>query len=231
MLDNLKIVAFDADDTLWENETLFREAERKVASLLEDYGDYDYVSAELYKTESGNMEKYGFGAKAYMLSMIETAVRISSGKVTGNQIQGIISTGKEILDNPATPYPGVVETLSRLKESGRYTLAVLTKGDLLDQEKKLKRSGLGKYFDIVEIVSDKSDDAYARLLSERNALPEEFMMVGNSFKSDIDPVLRMGGYGIHIPAKVLWKLEHTEEYSHPRLFNVESISDILPILL
>lgn len=229
MIEGLKVIAFDADDTLWSNEPLFREAERKVAEKLSEYGDFQYISDELYKIEFKNMEDYGFGAKAYVLSMIENAIKLSGGKVTADKIGFIIESGREILHNPATPLPGVVETLSALQEDGRYTLALLTKGELDVQEKKIERSGLGKYFSHIEIVSNKSQREYMVLCDKLGIGPENLMMVGNSFKSDIEPVLQLGGWGVHIPAETLWKLEHTEEYDHPRLFRANSINDIMNI--
>lgn len=231
LLKGVKVLAFDADDTLWSNEPLFREAERKVAEALSAFGDFEYISDELYKVEFKNMEDYGFGAKAYTLSMIENAVNLSGGKLTGEQIMLIIESGRNLLHNPATPLPGVKETLEAIQKDGRYRLALLTKGELYDQERKIRRSGLGTYFSHIDIVSKKSQDEYAALCSGMGIAPEELMMVGNSFKSDIEPVLQLGGWGIHIPSETLWKLEHTEEYDHPHLFRVESFNDIRSILL
>ena len=231
MIEGLKVVAFDADDTLWSNEPLFREAERKVAEELSEYGDFQHISDELYKVEFKNMEDYGFGAKAYTLSMIENAVNLSGGKLTGEQVMMIIESGRNILHNPATPLPGVEETLSRLREDGRYKLVLLTKGELHDQERKIRRSGLGKYFSHIDIVSNKSQKEYLGLCSSLGIGPDSLMMVGNSFKSDIEPVLQLGGWGIHIPAEMLWKLEHTEEYDHHRLFKASTFAEILDILL
>ena len=231
MIEGLKVVAFDADDTLWENEPLFRNAERTVADALSEFGSFEYISDELYKVEFKNMEDYGFGAKAYTLSMIEHAVNLSGGKLTGEQVMLIIESGRNILHNPATPRPGVEETLTALKEDGRYRLVMFTKGELHDQERKIKRSGLGKYFSHIEIVSNKSQKEYLVLCDRLGISPEELMMVGNSFKSDIEPVLQLGGWGIHIPFEVLWKLEHTEEYDHHRLFRADSFNDIKSILI
>ena len=231
MIEGLKVVAFDADDTLWENEPLFRHAEKKVADVLSEYGSFEYISDELYKEEFKNMEDYGFGAKAYTLSMIENAVNLSGGKLTGDQVKLILDSGRTILHNPATPLPGVEETLAALKEDGRYRLVLFTKGELHDQERKIKRSGLGKYFSHIEIVSNKSQREYSILCDRLGIRPDELMMVGNSFKSDIEPVLQLGGWGIHIPFEVLWKLEHTEEYDHHRLFRADSFNDIQSILI
>ena len=231
MIEGIKVIAFDADDTLWSNEPLFREAERKVAEELSEFGDFQFISDELYKVEFKNMQDYGFGAKAYILSMIENAIKVSGGKVNAEQISFILDSGREILHNPATPFPGVIDTLKKLKEDGRFRLALLTKGDLLDQERKLIRSGLVKFFDHIEIVSNKSQREYQILCDKLEINPEELMMVGNSFKSDIEPVLQLGGWGIHIPFEVLWKLEHTEEYDHHKLFKVTTFQEITSILL
>ena len=231
MIDGLKVVAFDADDTLWENEPLFRHAERIVADSLSEYGSFEHISDELYKVEFKNMEDYGFGAKAYTLSMIENAVNLSGGKITGEQVRFIIESGRSILHNPATPFPGVAGTLGRLQAEGGFRLVMLTKGDLLDQEHKIARSGLGKYFSHIEIVSNKSQKEYLVLCDKMGITPDRLLMVGNSFKSDIEPVLQLGGWGVHIPYRILWKLEHTEEYDHPRLFKAGTFSDLLEILL
>lgn len=229
-IDKVKVIAFDADDTLWENEGRFREAERKVADVLSEYGDYSYISAELYKTEKKNMPDYGFGAMAYTLSMLETAVRITKGRLTAAQTEKIIQSGRRLLHNPATPLPGVTDTLSKIKDSGKYHLVLITKGDLFDQEKKIARSGLEEYFDDTFIVSDKSKSRYADICSRLSILPKELLSVGNSFKSDIAPVLELGGYAVHIPAPNIWQLEHTEEYEHPQLRKICNIS-LLPALL
>ena len=231
MLTDVKVLAFDADDTLWSNEPLFREAERKVAEALSDFGDFQYISDELYKVEFKNMGDYGFGAKAYVLSMIENAVNLTEGKLTGEQVMYIIDSGRAILRNPATPLPGVEETLERLSEDGRYKLVLMTKGELLDQERKIARSGLAKFFSHIDIVSNKTQKEYIGLYDRLGISPTELMMIGNSFKSDIEPVLQLGGWGIYIPSETLWKLEHTEEYDHRNLFKVNAFEDIINILL
>ena len=231
MIKGVKVLAFDADDTLWSNEPLFREAERKVAEALAEFGDFDYISDELYKVEFKNMGDYGFGAKAYVLSMIENAVNLTGGKLTGEQVMFIIDSGREILRNPATPLPGVEEALEKLSECGLYTMVLMTKGELLDQERKIARSGLAKYFSHIDIVSNKSQKEYLDLCDRLRISPEELLMVGNSFKSDIEPVIQLGGWGIYIPSETLWKLEHTEEYEHTRLVRADRFSDLPGILI
>jgi len=143
----------------------------------------------------------------------------------------IIDSGRKILRNPATPLPGVEETLKRLSEDGRYKLVLMTKGELLDQERKIARSGLAKYFSLIDIVSNKTQKEYIGLCDRLGISPSELMMIGNSFKSDIEPVLQLGGWGIYIPSETLWKLEHTEEYDHRNLFKVNAFEDIINILL
>ena len=230
MLEGVKVLAFDADDTLWSNEPLFREAEKKVAEALSDFGDFQYISDELYKVEFKNMGDYGFGAKAYVLSMIENAVNLTGGKLTGEQVMYIIDSGRRILRNPATPFPGVEETLEKLSKDGRYELVLMTKGELLDQERKIARSGLSKYFSHIDIVSNKTQKEYLDLCDRLRITPKELLMVGNSFRSDIDPVLRIGGSGIHIPFHLSWAYEEVEEYDHPRLAKVATFKEILRFL-
>lgn len=225
-LIDINTIVFDADDTLWANETRFREAEKQAAAALSAYCDLNTMSSALYSTEVKNMEDYGFGAKAFVLSMLETAVSISNGKVSGKEIQKILEAGRWLLHNPAKPLEGVEETLMRFKNEGRYRLAVLTKGDLLDQERKLERSGLLKYFDYIEITSDKSAKEYSTLCKKLGIDIKNMAMVGNSFKSDIAPVLESGGFGIHIPFEVIWELEKMEEYEHPKLFKLKEFKDL-----
>ena len=228
--DQIRVVAFDADDTLWENEPLFREAERQWAELLQEYGDLPSLSAALYAVEVANMEDLGYGAKAFTLSLIETAIQVTGGKLTAAQTREILKIGRRLLHNPAAPMPGVTDTLRRIRACGRYRMVLLTKGDLLDQEHKVLRSGLEPFFDRVVVVSNKSRREYRRLMNELDVPAEQFLAVGNSFKSDIQPVLELGGWGIHIPFHVLWELEKTEEFDHERLLRVSCFEEIAPIL-
>lgn len=230
MSDKINAIVFDADDTLWSNEPLFRMAEKKCFEVLSDYGDAEWLNAELYRTEMSNMAELGYGAKAFIISMVETASRVSSGKIPSEKIMELVRAGREILRNPAAPLPGVVETLALLKNSGRFRMSVLTKGELLDQNNKMDRSGLRKYFDFVDVVNEKTPDVYSGLCSRLDILPEQMLMVGNSFKSDIDPVLKIGGYGIYIPSEMTWQHELVEEYGHPRLLRASSFSEIPHIL-
>ena len=229
--DRIKVVAFDADDTLWESEPLYREAERQWAEMLKDHGTLEELSAALYAVEVANMEDLGFGAKAFTLSLLETSIKVTGGALTAEQTSRILGIGRRLLHNPAEPMPGVRRTLEALHGSGRYRMVLLTKGDLLDQEHKTERSGLAPYFDCIRVVSDKTGREYRNLLQESGIGPESFLMVGNSFKSDIKPVLELGGWGIHIPFRITWELERTEEFDHERLARAERFEDILSLLL
>ena len=227
MRHDIKVIAFDADDTLWSNEPFFQEVERKYTELLSDYGSAKEISAELFKTEMSNLECLGYGVKAFTISMIETALRVSNQTITAEKIQQIVLLGKSLLEMPIELLPGVEDTLKALKEQGCYRLVVATKGDLLDQERKLKRSGLTPYFDHIEIMSDKTEKEYNRLLQVLQVAPEEFLMIGNSLKSDIQPVLAIGGYGVHIPFEVMWQHEVVETFTHPRLQQMKSPAELL----
>lgn len=227
MRHNIKVIAFDADDTLWSNEPFFQEVERKYTELLSDYGSAKEISAELFKTEMSNLECLGYGAKAFTISMVETALWVSNQTITAEKIQQIVLLGKSLLEMPIELLSGVEDTLKALKEQGCYRLVVATKGDLLDQERKLKRSGLTPYFDHIEIMSDKTEKEYNRLLQVLQVAPEEFLMIGNSLKSDIQPVLAIGGYGVHIPFEVMWQHEVVETFTHPRLQQMKSPAELL----
>lgn len=227
MRHDIKVIAFDADDTLWSNEPFFQEVERKYTELLSDYGSAKEISAELFRTEMSNLECLGYGAKAFTISMVETALQISNQTIAADKIQQIVLLGKSLLEMPIELLSGVEDTLKALKEQGCYRLVVATKGDLLDQERKLKRSGLTSYFDHIEIMSDKTEKEYNRLLQVLQVAPEEFLMIGNSLKSDIQPVLAIGGYGVHIPFEVMWQHEVVETFTHPRLRQMKSPVELL----
>lgn len=230
MMKDIKVIAFDADDTLWDNESFFQEIERYYTEVLSKYGDAEKISAELFRTEMDNLEHYGYGVKGFTLSMLETALRISKGEVPADTLEMIILWGKLLLDMPIELLPDVEETLKALKERERYRLVVATKGDLLDQQRKLKRSGLADYFDHVEIMSDKTEKEYIKLMKTLQVSPEEFLMVGNSLKSDIQPVLAIGGYAVHVPFEVMWQHEVAESFEHPRLMQVKSLKLLTEML-
>lgn len=206
--NNITTIAFDADDTLWENENNYRDTETEFCQLLKDFGNPEFVSSELLKTEISNIEIYGYGAKSFTLSMIETAIRISDGNCGSEIIKRIIEASKELINIPIKLLPDVENTLSVL--SKRFKLILATKGDLLDQERKLNKSGLAKYFIHVEIMSNKRKQDYLNLMNKINVNPFEFMMVGNTIKSDVLPVIEAGATAIHIPYHITWDHEKSE---------------------
>ncbi|WP_111670996.1 HAD family hydrolase [Algoriphagus litoralis] len=225
----IKVIAFDADDTLWVNEPFFREAEEKFASLLEDFMPQHAIMKELYRTEIDNLRLYGYGIKGFMLSMVETALRISDHKMPISIIDKIIRIGQEMLEKPVELLPGVEEVLQTL--NGEYRLVVATKGDLVDQERKLRKSGLEKYFHHIEIMSEKRVADYEKLIKHLDIHPSEFLMLGNSLKSDILPVLELGGHGIHIPFHITWAHEVVEhEVQHERFYKLETIAEVVKVI-
>jgi putative hydrolase of the HAD superfamily len=228
-MKDIKIIAFDADDTLWVNEPYFREAELKFSQLMEDYAPGHTISKALYKTEIDNLRLYGYGIKGFMLSMIETALQVSQNTADLAVVQKSIEIGKELLEKPIELLDGVQEVLETLY--GQYLLVVATKGDLLDQERKLKKSGLEHFFHHIEIMSDKQVSDYQRLVKRLGIAPEEFLMMGNSLKSDIMPVLQLGGYAVHIPYHTTWEHEKIDHHIyHPNFKTVASLKHILPYL-
>jgi putative hydrolase of the HAD superfamily len=222
----LKVIAFDADDTLWVNEPYFQNTEKKFCSLLEDFLPEHSISSELFKVEIENLSLYGYGIKGYILSMIEAALNISEKKISIEIIDIILEYGKQMLNEPIELLDGVEEVLSALKPN--YRLVVATKGDLLDQERKLKKSGLAHYFHHIEIMSDKQEDDYIKLIKHLDIDPGEFMMVGNSLKSDVMPVLNIGGSAIHVPFHTTWAHEHVETIlTHEKFRHADTLKDIL----
>jgi len=226
---NIKVVGFDADDTLWVNETYFREAEEKFADLIENYETKNKVDQELFKTEMNNLELYGYGIKGFMLSMIESAMELSNNHVPPQTLTEILNLGKEMIAKPVELLQGVEEVLQKL--SRKYRLIVLTKGDLLDQERKLERSGLTKYFHHVEVLSDKKEENYKNLLDHLEINTNEFLMIGNSLKSDVIPILNIGARAVHVPFHTTWAHEEVtiEEQTNNHL-TLNTISDILKYL-
>jgi len=225
----LKVIAFDADDTLWHNEAFFQETEKKFFELLENYLPQHTTARELLKTEIDNIGLYGYGVKAFMLSMIETAIRVTNKTIPNEAIETIIGYGKEMLDRPVEIIDGVEEVLAQLK--GRYRLVMATKGDLLDQERKLKKSGLEKYFHHIEIMSEKKEDDFRKLIKHLDIPPNEFAMIGNSLKSDVMPVLALGGHGFHIPYHITWAHERVEtQIENENFKQIASIREVLQFL-
>jgi len=227
---NLKVIAFDADDTLFVNEPYFQETEQKFCALMSDYLSEQGLSQELFKTEVDNLNLYGYGIKGYTLSMIEAAMKISNNTLSVEAIERIIVFGKELLQRPIELLDGVQETLKSLH--GNYKLVVATKGDLKDQRRKLHDSGLGAYFHHIEVMSDKQEKDYSDLLNRLEIKPKEFFMIGNSLKSDVLPVLGIGGYAVHVPYHTTWEHEKIHhKVVHPNFRTVDKISDVLEILL
>jgi putative hydrolase of the HAD superfamily len=226
---SVKVIAFDADDTLWVNEPFFRDTETEFCNLFTSIMPAVEVSAELYKTEMANLSLYGYGAKSFMLSMIETAFRIAGHIRAGEMIETIISLGKNQLNKPVELLTGVSTTLSSLLAS--YRLVVATKGDLLDQQRKLSKSGLEPFFHHIEIMSDKQPSDYLKLIKHLDIKPQEFLMIGNSVKSDILPVISIGGKAIHVPFHITWSHEKIDGAAIQADFeSVENITDVLKFL-
>ncbi|AZO09654.1 HAD family hydrolase [Mesorhizobium sp. M3A.F.Ca.ET.080.04.2.1] len=226
---HLTTIGFDADDTLWQNEQFFRMTERRFAGLLAEHGDQQHISARLLEAERRNLAVYGFGIKGFTLSMIETAIEVTAGRVPAPVIAEILAAGRDMLSHPIEPLPHARETVERL--AGSYRLVLITKGDLFDQERKLAQSGLGDLFDAVEIVSDKSAATYARIFSRHGDGPKKSMMVGNSLKSDVVPVIEAGGWGIHVPHELTWAVEHAEPpVAAPRFRQITDLGE-LPALI
>jgi putative hydrolase of the HAD superfamily len=227
---NLKVIAFDADDTLFVNEPYFQETEQKFCVMMSDYLSKQGLSQELFKIEVDNLHLYGYGIKGYTLSMIEAAMKISNNTLSVEAIEKIIVFGKELLQRPIELLDGVEETLKSLH--GNYKLVVATKGDLKDQRRKLHDSGLGAYFHHIEVMSDKQEKDYSDLLNRLEIKPKEFFMIGNSLKSDVLPVLGIGGYAVHVPYHTTWEHEKiSHKVEHPNFRTVDKISDVLEILL
>lgn len=230
MTDTIKVVAFDADDTLWINEPFFEEAEKKFCGLMEDFLSHQSISQQLFTTQVANLPLYGYGIKGYILSMIETAYNISDGKISKKAILKITDIGKDLLQKPVELLPGVKETLEALHS--KYKLVVATKGDLKDQHRKLHLSGLGAYFHHIEVMTEKADEDYEKLLCRLDIKGEEFFMIGNSLKSDILPVLNVGGSAVHVPFTTTWAHERIDhEIVHPKFKTANHISEVLDILL
>lgn len=221
----LSTICFDADDTLWHNERFFELTQARFHDLLKGYADPDHLAERLLDAERRNVEHYGFGIKGFVLSMIETALDVTENRVPGAVIADVIEAGREMLRHPIELLPGVEDTVGEL--AAQFTVLMITKGDLLDQERKLAQSGLGELFDGVEIVSDKSAEVYAGIFTGRGIEPSTALMAGNSLKSDVNPVLKAGGWGVYVPSDVIWALEADKEpIGHDRYFKVTDISEL-----
>lgn len=229
-MKDISLIAFDADDTLWECQTYFDAVEKGYCEVLKAYASPDEISKALFAVETANMPLLGYGSKAFLLSLLENAIEISDGKLKAEEVKMIIELGKELLQLPAKPMEGVEGTLKVLRESGKYHLVVFTKGELLDQENKFNRSGLSSYFEDIIVVSDKTEKSYYQLCERFSIDVNQLLMVGNSFRSDIEPVLKLGGWAAHIPFHTIWQHEVVEEYKHPHLLKLEFFTQLKHVL-
>ncbi len=228
-MPRITTIAFDADDTLWHNERFFRLTEARFAALLEAHAPHETVAARLLETERRNIAFYGYGVKGFALSMIETAVEITQGRVTGAVVAEILAAAREMLRHPIEPLPHARETLEALR--GRVRLALVTKGDLFDQERKLAESGLGELFDAVEIVSEKTAETYRDVFARVGDGASRGMMIGNSLKSDVLPALEAGAWAVHVPHELTWELERAEPpVAHPRFRRIADLGAVERLL-
>lgn len=218
-------VGLDADDTLWHNETVFRLTHDRFVALLADHADRDTLESRLAETEKRNLRLYGYGVKGFTLSMIETAMELTGGEAPASVVREILAAGREMLAHPVETLPGVDETLAALSE--RYRLVLITKGDLLDQERKLAASGLGDLFAAIEIVSEKDRGTYDRVFARHGTGADEAVMAGNSMKSDVLPALEAGAFAVHIPYVITWAHELADApEDHARFGALDSIADL-----
>lgn len=225
MRTKLSTIAFDADDTLWENEQFFRMTQDRFAELLADFTDPDHLSERLLAAERRNLGHYGFGIKGFVLSMIETAIEITEERVPASVIKELVAAGQDMLHHPIHLLKGAAETVEHLAQS--YEILLITKGDLLDQERKLAQSGLGDLFDGIEIVSAKTPAVYTQIFAAHAAPADKVMMVGNSMKSDVLAPIDAGAWGVFIPHNLTWEIEHAEAPAdHPKYRKLDSLCDL-----
>ncbi len=228
-MGKIDIIAFDADDTLWHNERLYVEAQTRFAQLLAHCHNREWIQARLNETESRNIAHFGYGIKAFALSMIETSIELTEGRITGQDIQELITLAKSMINADVELLPHVHETVAAVAE--KYPLMVITKGDLLDQESKIARSGLSSYFKYVEVVSQKTPERYAQLLRKNAIAPERFLMIGNAIRSDILPVLELGSYAVYVPYETTWLHEVADlPIGQPRFHQLEHLGQLLALL-
>ena len=226
----LKVIAFDADDTLWDCQGHFERVMQHLYDRLVPWTDRETSALELFATERKNMRLLGYGVKAFTLSMLETAMRVSHYEMPAAEISEVLQECYTLLEFPCTPLPGVKETLQWLADNSPLQLVVFTKGELLDQEHKLERSGLAKFFSHTEITSDKGVREFSSLCMKLQVRPEEMLMVGNSLKSDIAPALAIGCRAVYVPFHVTWQLEHADDFSHPRMTQIEHFAQLKDFL-
>jgi putative hydrolase of the HAD superfamily len=226
----LDMIAFDADDTLWHNETLYHQTQDKYKRLVDKYIPTQDLDEKLYQTEIKNLPYFGYGIKSFTLSMIENACRLTDGCISVEDVLQIIQFAREMRDAPVELLPGVQDVITRLSQE--FDLMIITKGDLLDQQSKLNRSGLGTYFKSVEVVIDKTPEIYARLVEAHHIDVRRFIMVGNSLRSDILPAVALGAHAVYIPYHLTWAHEHDIEHFSEKsgYYEIEHIS-LLPELI
>ena len=224
MRQKLQTIAFDADDTLWHNERFFVLTQERFAELLVDHADSDHLADRLVAAERRNIGHYGFGVKGFVLSMIETAIEVTEGRVPASVISELMAAGRDMLAHPIELLPHARDAVEAA--AGAHHVMLITKGDLLHQERKLAQSGLGDLFDTVEIVSDKQPETYARIFESSPGGPVAAMMVGNSMKSDVIPAIEAGAWGVHVPHDLAWALEHAEAPVAPRFRSVADLGDL-----
>jgi putative hydrolase of the HAD superfamily len=229
-VNTFDVIAFDADDTLWHTERLYAEAQKQFTQMLANYHDPEWINDRLYQTEIRNIQHFGYGIKAFALSLIETAIELTEGRITSKEIQEIMDWAKKMLNSEVELLPNVSHIIPQL--SSQYPLMIITKGDLLDQETKIEKSGLGQYFRHIEIVSHKTIEVYEKILKKYSIEPGRFLMIGNSLPSDILPVLKLGGSAVHIPYQITWLHETAEQppLDHSGYYELENFGQ-LPVLL
>ena len=228
-MKNIRTIAFDADDTLWHNEPYFDEAQERFCQLFQDFASSQEILGSILNHQVKNLPLYGFGIKAFTLSMIETALKLTNRNISGKGIEQIMEIGKDLLQKPVELLPNIESVLSELK--GKYKLIVATKGDLKDQHRKLHDSGIGAYFHHIEVLSDKTELDYEKMLGRLDVQAEEFLMIGNSLKSDVLPIINLDGYAIHIPYRTTWEYEKIDfEIEHENFKSFEKMEEILTIL-
>lgn len=228
-MPRLTAIGFDADDTLWHHERFFQLTTERFVELLKPHAEGPHLVEHLHAAERKNVAHYGYGVKGFMLSMVETAIDVTEGRVPGSVIADILAAGRDMLAHPVEPYPGVVETLSAL--TGSHTLILITRGDLFDQERKLQASGLARYFDAIEIVSDKTAPVYRRIFSRHGEGPHRAMMIGNSMRADVIPALEAGAWGVHVPSEHIWALDlHDDPEDKSQFRRFAAIGEVLALV-
>jgi len=229
-MQHIRVIGLDADDTLWHNETIFEDVHEKYRALLARYHDAATVDRTLLATERRNLELYGYGIKGFTLSSIETAIELTAGRISATEIRTLLELGRGMLAHPVELLEGVADTVAALARS--HQLVLITKGDLRDQQRKLAKSGVAAHFDRIEIVTEKDRVTYEHILQKHGIAPREFLMVGNSMKSDILPVIALGASAAHVPYPLLWAADHTAEVPDApgRFFELARFADLKPLV-